>query len=108
MNIGCDARALVGPRTGVGTWTERVMGGLARSGAATVYLAASKPLHLDDIEGHPGLKIVPASKRPQFGPVWLNTVVPRILRELAADVSIGSLAILPCAARCPPSRWFTI
>lgn len=99
MNIGCDARALVGPRTGVGTWTERVMGGLARSGAATVYLAASKPLHLDDIEAHPRLNIVPAPRRPQLGPVWLNTVVPKILRELAADVWIGSLAILP--VRCP-------
>ncbi len=99
MNIGCDARALVGPRTGVGTWTERVMGGLARSGAATVYLAASKPLHLDDMEGHPRLNIVPAPRGPQLGPVWLNTVVPRILRELVADVWIGSLAILP--VRCP-------
>ena len=99
MNIGCDARALVGPRTGVGTWTERVMGGLARSGAATVYLAASRPLQLDDNEGHSRLRIVPAPKRLRLGPLWLNTVVPKTLRELAADVWIGSLAILP--VRCP-------
>lgn len=99
MNIGCDARALVGPRTGVGTWTERVMGGLARSGFASVFLAASRPIDLGPDEGHSKLKIVPTSPRPSLGPVWLNTAVPKILRELKADVWIGSLAILP--VRCP-------
>jgi glycosyltransferase involved in cell wall biosynthesis len=99
MNIGCDARALVGPRTGVGTWTERVMGGLARSGHATVVLAASRPFQLDESEEHPGLRIAPGSRNPRLGPLWLNTVVPRIVRELAVDVWVGSLAILP--VRCP-------
>jgi len=99
MNIGCDARALVGPRTGVGTWTERVMGGLARSGRATVVLAASKPFELDEGERHPGLSIAPAPATSRLGPVWLNTVVPRVVRELGVDVWIGSLAILP--VRCP-------
>lgn len=99
MNIGCDGRALVGPRTGVGTWTERVAGGLARNGVGTVYLAASRSLSLDPGEQHPRLELLPPPRRPTLGPVWLNTTVPRRLREIGADVWIGSLAILPL--RCP-------
>lgn len=99
MNIGCDARALVGPRTGVGTWTERVMGGLARGGRGTVYLAASKAVLLEENEIHPELRVVPPARPALLGPVWLNTAVPMILRKLQADVWIGSLAILP--VRCP-------
>ncbi len=99
MNIACDARALAGPRTGVGTWTERVMGGLARSGAGMVHLAASKPIRLERSELHPNLIIVPAPRWPTLGPVWLNTTVPRQLGALNAEVWIGSLAILPI--RCP-------
>lgn len=99
MNIACDARALVGPRTGVGTWTEKVMGGLARRGGDTVYLAASKPFRLEDGEPHPRLRVVPAPRWFTLGPVWLNTTVPRQIKALNADVWVGSLAILP--NRCP-------
>jgi glycosyltransferase involved in cell wall biosynthesis len=99
MNIACDARALVGPRTGVGTWTERVMGGLARRGSGPIFLAASKPFELAANELHPELKVLPAPRRSTLGPVWLNTTVPRQLRATRADVWIGTLAILPM--RCP-------
>jgi len=75
------------------------MGGLARKGVGSVYLAASKPFQLEECERHPELIIVPAPRRSLLGPVWLNTTVPRILRELSADVWVGSLAILP--VRCP-------
>ena len=95
MNIACDARALVGPRTGVGAWTERVMGGLSMSGIGSVCLAASKPIQLRQSEEFPNLTIVPAPRRSTLGPVWLNTTVPRQLRAMSADVWIGSLAILP-------------
>lgn len=95
MNIACDARALVGPRTGVGTWTERVMVGLATSGIGSVNLVASKPIQLGTSGKFPNLKIVPAPRRSTLGPVWLNTTVPRQLRAMGADVWIGSLAILP-------------
>jgi len=101
MNIACDARALVGPRTGVGTWTEKIMGGLARRGLGSVYLAASKPIRLEDSELHPSLMIVPAPRWPTLGPVWLNTSVPRLLEALKAEVWIGSLAILPNSCPVP-------
>ena len=99
MNIACDARALVGPRTGVGTWTETVMGGLARRGADTVFHAESKPFRMQDGESHPGLRVVPAPRWFTLGPVWLNTTVPRLIEALNARVWVGSLAILP--NRCP-------
>jgi glycosyltransferase involved in cell wall biosynthesis len=99
MNIGCDARALVGLRTGVGTWTERVMGGLVRAGAGTIHLAASKPFVLASDETHPGLKTIPPPRFPLLGPVWLNTFLPKQLQNRGLDVWIGSLAILPI--RCP-------
>ncbi len=99
MNIASDARALVGRRTGVGVWTEKVMGGLARGGVAAVQLMASKPIRLEENERHPNLKIIPAPRWSVLGPVWLNTTVPRQLTALAADVWVGSLAILP--NRCP-------
>ncbi len=101
MNIACDARALVGPRTGVGTWTEKVMGGLARRGLGTVHLAASKPILLEERELHPNLMIVAAPRWPTLGPVWLNTSVPRLLEALKAEVWIGSLAILPNSCPAP-------
>jgi glycosyltransferase involved in cell wall biosynthesis len=97
LSIGCDARALVGPRTGVGIWTERVAGGLARRGTATVRLAATGPVEIDDGERHPAIEIVPPPRRPTLGPIWLNTTVPRLARDL--DLWLGSLAILPW--RCP-------
>lgn len=101
MNIGCDARALVGPRTGVGTWTERVMGGLARSGAGAIFLAASKTIALEPDESHHALRVLPPPVMPTLGPVWLNTTVPGIIREYALEAWVGSLAILPLRAGCP-------
>lgn len=101
MNIGCDARALVGPRTGVGTWTERVMGGLARSGAGPICLAASKTIALEADESHHALRVLPPPLIPTLGPVWLNTIVPGIIRENALQAWVGSLAILPLRVGCP-------
>ena len=98
MNIGCDGRALVGPRTGVGTWTEQVMGGLAGSDIGRVFVAASKAVDLVAVgnrDNRDNLTAVPAPKWPTLGPVWLNTTVPRLARRLELDVWIGSLAILP-------------
>jgi glycosyltransferase involved in cell wall biosynthesis len=97
--IGCDARALVGPRTGVGTWTERVTGGLARNGVATVRLAATGSVVLDRHERHPALEIVPPPHRPTLGPLWLNSTVVGLARQV--DVWLGSLAILPLRCPCP-------
>ncbi len=101
MNIGCDGRALVGPRTGVGIWTEQIMGGLAESGINRVFLAASKAVSFDSVVATDNLCVVPPPRWPTLGPVWLNTIVPRLARELQLDIWIGSLAILPWSSPVP-------
>lgn len=99
--IGCDGRALVGPRTGVGTWTERVMGGLARSGRGRVHLAATRPVELADDERHEDLVAAPPPVGPTVGPMWLNTSVPRLIRARALEAWVGALAILPLRSPVP-------
>ncbi len=101
MNIGCDGRALVGPRTGVGTWTEQVMGGLAGSGIGRVFVAASKTVGLTPGGEDENLCPVAPPKWPTLGPLWLNTTVPGLARRLELDVWIGSLAILPWNSPVP-------
>jgi glycosyltransferase involved in cell wall biosynthesis len=99
MEIACDGRALVGPHTGVGTWTAQVMGGLARSGAGTVHLAASRPVELSPELHHPAVRTIPPPDIPLPGTLWLHTVLPSVLANLPVDVFVASLAIVP--RRCP-------
>jgi len=99
MEIACDGRALVGPHTGVGTWTAQVMGGLARSGAGTVHLAASRPIELSPELHHPAVRTIPPPDIPMPGTLWLHTVLPSVLASLPVDVFVASLAIVP--RRCP-------
>jgi glycosyltransferase involved in cell wall biosynthesis len=99
MNIACDGRALVGALTGVGTWTAQVMGGLAKEGAGTVHLAASRRLNLPPPLDHPAIRTVPRPRITIPGTLWLHTVLPTHLAKIRADVWIASLAIVP--RRCP-------
>jgi glycosyltransferase involved in cell wall biosynthesis len=101
MNIGCDGRALVGPRTGVGTWTEQVVSGLAGSGVGRVFVAASKTVGITPGMEDENLCPVSPPRWPTLGPLWLNTTVPRLVRRLDLDVWIGSLAILPWSSPVP-------
>ncbi len=99
MNIACDARALIGAHTGVGTWTTQVMAGLAEDSSARIFLGASKTLNLPDALDLPNIRILPRPGLPLPGSLWLQLVLPTLLRRVEADVFIGSLAILP--RRCP-------
>jgi glycosyltransferase involved in cell wall biosynthesis len=99
MNIACDGRALVGAHTGVGTWTTQVMSGLAREGAGTVHLAASRTIRLPPELSHPAVQTVPGPPLAMPGTLWLHTVLPARLQTIPADVWIASLAIVP--RRCP-------
>ncbi|MCD4747955.1 MAG: glycosyltransferase family 4 protein [Thermoanaerobaculales bacterium] len=99
MNIACDARALVGPHTGVGTWTTQLMGGLARIPGNRILLAASKALDLSESLRETEIDILPPPKFPLPGTVWLHTMLPHALERRSIDVFVASLAILPI--RCP-------
>ncbi len=97
MNIACDARALVGPTTGVGTWTAQIMGGLARVPGWEVLLAASRPLTLPPELARATVLAPPRLSVP--GTLWLHTALPRALEHAGADVFVAALAVVP--RRCP-------
>jgi len=75
------------------------MGGLAKKGAGTVHLAASRAINLPTPLDHPAIRTVPRPKVTIPGTLWLHTVLPERLAEIPADVWIASLAIVP--RRCP-------
>lgn len=99
MSIACDARALIGPSTGIGTWTTQIAGGLARGGNEKVLLAASKHIDLPPALRHEQIEVLPTPALPVPGTVWLHTTLPRQLQASGARVWIASLAIVP--RRCP-------
>lgn len=101
MNIACDARALVGPHTGVGTWTTQVMAGLASDVSTRILLGASKPLNLPESLNQPNVQILPRPHLRLPGSLWLHMVLPATLRQAKADVFIGSLAMVPRRSRVP-------
>jgi glycosyltransferase involved in cell wall biosynthesis len=101
MNIACDARALIGPTTGVGRWTTEVMGGLAVRHGHHILLAASKPFQPEGLLCREGIACLPRPTIPWPGTVWVQTALPGLLRRSSADVYIGSLAVLPRRSPVP-------
>jgi glycosyltransferase involved in cell wall biosynthesis len=101
MNIACDARALIGPTTGVGRWTSEVMGGLAARHGHRVLLAASKPFEPEGPLRADGVTCLPRPAVPWPGTLWIQAALPGLLGRSAADVHVGSLAVLPRRASIP-------
>ncbi|MCK5377790.1 MAG: glycosyltransferase family 4 protein [Acidobacteria bacterium] len=101
MNIACDARALVGSHTGVGTWTTQVMAGLASDPSTHILLGASKTLDLPEALHLPNVSVLPRQRFPLPGSLWLHLALPTALQRGRADVFIGSLAILPRRSAVP-------
>jgi len=99
MNIACDARALVGPQTGVGTWTTQVMGGLARAPQHRIFLAASRPVTLPPELDTAGVRMIPFPRIPWPGSLWLHAALSKNLAAADVEVFIGALGVLP--RRCP-------
>ncbi len=98
MSIAFDGRPLLGPRTGVGTWTVAVAGGLARRGERVV-LHAPRPLALPPELAGAGVRAV-APRGPRLpGTLWLHTALRARLLETGAEVFVAGLAIAP---RRPP------
>jgi len=99
MIIACDGRALLGPRTGVGTWTVHVMGGLAETPGWTVEVYAHTEPTLPDENLSADLVPVrpPAFRLP--GSLWLQWSLPSELKNHGCDLFVGTLAVVP--RRCP-------
>jgi len=101
MNIACDARALVGHHTGVGTWTTQVAAGLASDASTRILLGASKPIDLPKELHLPNVGVLPRPRLPLPGSLWLHLALPATLQKADADVFIGSLAMVPRRSRIP-------
>lgn len=98
MSIACDARALVGPRTGVGTWTEQLVRGFADRGHH-VLLAASRAIDRGPFLERREIEVLPPPRHRVPGSLWLQHTLPSRLVAAGAHVFIGALAIVP--RRCP-------
>jgi len=97
MNIACDARALVGPATGVGVWTREIMAGLAETGRFRILAAASKSFEMPERFRNLPVETLPPPPFPVPGTLWLHSRLPAMLKD--ADLFVASLAVLP--RRCP-------
>jgi glycosyltransferase involved in cell wall biosynthesis len=94
MRIACDARPLLGPRTGVGVWLECLLRGLAATVDSPLVLALPRrvgALGLVDLEGRVRVLTPPL---PLPGTLWLHTLAAPMLAG-EADVYLGTLGILP-------------
>ncbi|MGE5276850.1 MAG: glycosyltransferase family 4 protein [Acidobacteriota bacterium] len=98
MRIAVDARALLGQKTGIGTYTRGVAAELARRGDTAVGLFLPRPLP----EGVDGLG--PATvhaDRHRFGTLWLQTTLPRRIEAWRADALLAALTIAPLRGSVP-------
>lgn len=96
MRIGIDARALIGPRTGIGRFLEglvRVLG--ARHQEHQFVLYAPRPLSFS-ANGSPSLRVcIEPGIRGVPGTIWLQTHVPLLARRDRLDVFWGAMFHLP-------------
>ncbi|MGD1147004.1 MAG: glycosyltransferase family 1 protein [Thermoanaerobaculaceae bacterium] len=94
MRIAFDARALVGPRTGVGVWLEGLLRGLAASTDWRFVLCLPRrvaSLGLEDL-GDRFETITPVIPLP--GTLWLHTLAAPLLAG-RADVFVATLGVRP-------------
>ena len=97
MRIAIDARALLPPTTGIGTYTRGVAGSLAAMPGMEARLFSPRPL--PDSEGR-GPCTVAADRHP-LGMIWVQTTLSRRAREWGADVLLGALTIGPVLGELP-------
>ena len=97
MKIAIDARALLPPTTGIGTYTRGIARALAALPGLEVRLFSPRPLPEDN-----GARPLPvtADNHP-LGMIWLQTTLERRAREWGADVLLAALTIGPVRASLP-------
>jgi len=98
MRIAVDARALLGPQTGIGTYTRGVARELARRADTSVGLFLPRPLP-EDVDGL-GAATVHADRRG-VGTLWVQTTLPRRIEAWRADALLAALTITPVRGEVP-------
>jgi len=98
VRIAVDARALLGKKTGIGTYTQGVARELAVRPDASVGLFLPRPLP----DASDGLGPVTVhSDRSRFGMLWAQTTLPRRLERWRADILLAALTIAPLRGETP-------
>src|SRR5512143_490459 len=98
MRIAVDARALLGQRTGIGTYTRGISLALAARDDTEVGLFTPRPI--DDPPSGNGAVTLHAD-RHRFGTVWLQTTLPGRAASWRADVLLAALTIGPARGDTP-------
>jgi glycosyltransferase involved in cell wall biosynthesis len=93
MRVGIDGRALLGQKTGIGSYTRGIARALAARRGLTVALFSPRPVEEDGLpvrcDAHP------------FGMVWVQTTLSRRLEAWGADVLLASLTVGPARGGLP-------
>jgi glycosyltransferase involved in cell wall biosynthesis len=97
VRIAIDARALLPPTTGIGTYTRGVAGGLASMAGSEVRLFSPRPLPETDCRGP---WTVEAGSH-LLGMIWAQTALSRRARAWGADVLLAALTIGPVRGDIP-------
>lgn len=98
MKIAVDGRALLAERTGIGTYTDAIVRGLARLDGNEVGLFAPRPFPAS-VETGPGVSV--HADRGELGMLWLQATLPRRLERWGADVLLSALTIGPLRGDTP-------
>jgi glycosyltransferase involved in cell wall biosynthesis len=97
VKIAIDARALLPPTTGIGTYTRGLAGALAAMPGIETRLFS--PRRLPESESR-GPWTVGADRHP-LGMIWVQTTLSRRAREWGADVLLAALTIGPVRGDLP-------
>jgi glycosyltransferase involved in cell wall biosynthesis len=98
MRIAVDARALLGPSTGIGTYTRGITRALAARDGNRIGLFT--PRRIDDPPAVDGAVSFHAD-RHRFGTVWVQTTLPGRAAAWQADVLLAALTIGPARGTVP-------
>jgi glycosyltransferase involved in cell wall biosynthesis len=97
VRIAIDARALLPPATGIGTYTRGLAGALGAMPGVEARLFSPRPL--PESEGRSPWTV--AADRHPLGMIWVQTALSRRAREWGADVLLGALTIGPILGDLP-------
>jgi glycosyltransferase involved in cell wall biosynthesis len=97
VKIAVDGRALLAERTGIGTYTDAIVRGLARLDGHQVGLFSPRPLP----EAAAGPAVSLHADRGELGMLWLQATLPRRIERWGADVLLSALTIGPLRGDTP-------
>ncbi len=97
MKVAIDARALLPPATGIGTYTRGIAGALASRAGVEVRLFTPRPLPESEALGPWSV----GADRRSPGTLWVQTTLPRRARQWGADVLLAALTIGPVRGGLP-------